>query len=296
MTKRKFITSRRREGAAPTTCLSCSSAGKMAPRHLFKRWPHTAGRIRRAWRLALFLDFDGTLVPIDDHPEKVRIGLPTRNALKRLASYPQLKIWIISGRRLADLEKRVRVPGVACLGLHGCERRRRTARLRQTSAVKQARAYLVSRLHPQSRVALEDKSPGFAVHYRHASLSLVRRLSQLILEIEERFKSGISILSGKNVWEIFPFGFEGKGAAVRSVLQQCRQPVLPIYLGDDTSDEAAFAALRRGLTVHVGAGRHTRAHYRLRDPSEVLQFFNRLEDILSCKLQNSLFNLSRSPM
>jgi trehalose 6-phosphate phosphatase len=57
--------------------------------------------------------------------------------------------------------------------------------------------------------------------------------------------------------------------------------LLPIYVGDDASDEAAFAALPSGITVHVGSARHTAARYSLRDPGEVRSFLQRLEGELS---------------
>jgi trehalose-phosphatase len=68
----------------------------------------------------------------------------------------------------------------------------------------------------------------------------------------------------------------GKGAAAEEFLAQWETPALPIYMGDDTTDESAFAALRAGITVRVGVTRRTRARFRLRDPREVWDFLRRL--------------------
>ncbi len=91
------------------------------------------------------------------------------------------------------------------------------------------------------------------------------------------FTAELRLLRGKKVWEILPRELEGKGAAVRATLAQFPDSVLPVYVGDDTADESAFAVLRHGLTVRVGTNQTTRARFRLRNPKEVVGFLRQLE-------------------
>ena len=78
------------------------------------------------------------------------------------------------------------------------------------------------------------------------------------------------MLAGRKVWEVLPQELGGKGVAVCRMLEELPRPTLSIFIGDDVSDERAFAALRGELTVRVGRPRRTRAHFRLRNPIEVV--------------------------
>src|SRR5580704_3538376 len=84
-------------------------------------WPRIAERLRASRRVAFFLDFDGTLAPSVRLPEYARLPAATRHALRRLARHPRATVVVISGRRRADLRRRVAIPGVRYLGLYGRE-------------------------------------------------------------------------------------------------------------------------------------------------------------------------------
>jgi trehalose 6-phosphate phosphatase len=89
--------------------------------HLFDCWAKVSERIRSAEHVALFLDFDGTLAPFRVRPDAVSLSDSTRNALRRLVRYPQVRLFILSERRRADVERRVQVAGISYLGMHGWE-------------------------------------------------------------------------------------------------------------------------------------------------------------------------------
>jgi trehalose 6-phosphate phosphatase len=90
------------------------------------------------------------------------------------------------------------------------------------------------------------------------------------------------VLPASQVWEVLPRQIPGKGVAIRQAVQRWRSPFLPIYVGDDTTDEPAFELLGHGITVRVGdSNRPTRARYWLANPSEVRGFIERLEGELS---------------
>lgn len=88
------------------------------------------------------------------------------------------------------------------------------------------------------------------------------------------------MLEGAKVWEIVPRQVDGKGPAIQRALGAEGRSLLPIYLGNDETDESAFRVLRRGVTVLVGRPQMTQARYRLRNPDEVRRFLERLEAAL----------------
>ena len=253
-----------------------------APRHLIDGWPQVSERVRSAEHLALFLDFDGTLAPFRRRPEQVRLSDDTRRVLQRLVRYPQLRVFVLSGRRRADVQDRVGVPEVRCYGLHGWEGP--TTGLPKSPAkrsLREVRRQLRNRLSGLRGVWIEDKGPILGVHVRGATASVCRRTSDVVQEVMGRFQPELGLLSGSRVWEVIPRELQGKGATVRSLLREMPPAALPIYLGDDATDETAFAVLRHGITVCVGGRRPTRARFDLRSPQEVRTFLKELESELA---------------
>lgn len=247
-------------------------------RHLLGCWPEVAARLRNAGSIALFLDFDGTLVPFRPRPEEVRLPPSTRRVLRRLARNPALRVWVISGRRRADVRGRILVPGVRCLGLYGWEDGENGA-LSETAAslLAQARGALTARLQPVSGVWVEDKGPAFVLHFRGASEDSVHSARTVLDSTLEPFAAGLHVIDEDCAWAVLPRQLEGKGRAVRQQWHAFRPDALPVYAGDGTSDEAAFAALARGVTVCVGPRRKTFARFHLQDPAEVCSFLEKLE-------------------
>ena len=247
--------------------------------HLFDSWRRVAGRIRSAEHLVLFLDFDGTLAPLRRRPEDVPpLDFSTRRLLGRLARHPRVDVYVISGRRRAELRRLIRVPKVHLLGLHGWEGCADVpCTSRESKLVRTAKQLLADRLPGTPGVWLEDKGLGLAVHYREARPEEVRAVRPVVLGVLEQFKPRLNLLAGKKVWELLPCQIDGKGPAVRRILGHAPRSTLPIFAGDDTTDEPAFAALPRGITLRVGSFRRTHARFRVRDTGEVLIFLRRLE-------------------
>jgi trehalose-phosphatase len=250
--------------------------------HLFHRWPQVSERVRLADRVALFLDFDGTLAPFRIRAEQVRLSDGTRRALRRLVRNPRVNVFVLSGRRRADVENRVGVPGVNCFGLHGWEGP--TTGVPKSSAgslLRQARHQLRNRLASLRGVWIEKKGPVFAVHVRGATAGAVHRAGVIVEQVMKRFEPGLRLLPGNQVWEVTPQELPGKGATVRALLREMPAATLPICLGDDATDESAFAVLRRGITVGVGVEQQpTEARFHLRSPQEVRRFLEKVESEL----------------
>ena len=135
------------------------------------------------------------------------------------------------------------------------------------------------------RPALRSRTKGYAlaVHYRAAKPPAVRIAELVMLVARDHFRPGLRLLKGKGIWELLPRAIVGKGPATRRLLTGLPAGTFPIFIGDDTSDEPAFAVLRHGLAVHVGGQTKTKATFCLRDPGEVREFLERLEAVISCK-------------
>lgn len=250
----------------------------ITPQSLFDHWATVRRRLRAARHLALFLDFDGSLVPLRARPEQVWLDDSGQRLLQRLARHPRVTLVLISGRRRADLRRRVNVPGARYLGLHGWEHRDgHSAQPGTQRLMRVARRMLAERLRGLPGIWIEGKGPVFVAHYRGATVATTRRARQIVRETLEWLEPDLRVLAGRKVWEVMPQELRGKGVAVIRLLEELPRPTLSIFIGDDVSDERAFAALRGELTVRVGRPRRTRAHFRLRNPVEVRTFLEKLE-------------------
>ena len=175
------------------------------------------------------------------------------------------------------MRRRAAVNGVQYVGLHGWEWDTRVPADAGDDSLQEARRLLKERLNGLRGIRLEDKPISLAVHYRGATALMARRTSAILRRTLKPFGSHLRIMKGKKVWEILPPEVEGKGRAVRLILEKLPKGTLPIYLGDDTTDEAAFSEIPRGITVHVGRRRRTKARFYLRGPNDVVDFLNVLE-------------------
>jgi len=251
-------------------------------RRLFDCWDQIAQRVRSAGSIALFLDFDGTLTRIRPTPGEVHLSPPMRLAMSRLAANGRTQVWVISGRKRSDVRERTGLTRVQYLGIHGWERRLETPLDPHiVRELDHARRSLESSIGTLRGVWIEDKGPALAIHYREASeveSSLARAATH---EVVARLNGNFRLLNGKKVWEILPREVGDKGSAVRRELNRLHRCSLPVYIGDDCTDERAFAALRDGVTVRVGPHSLTHAQFHLRDPAGVLRFLEQLEVELS---------------
>jgi trehalose 6-phosphate phosphatase len=252
--------------------------GRRVPPHLFDEWPGVRLRLRSAERIILLLDFDGTLTPIRNRPTDVTLDPSTRSCLERLAKRPEVAVSIITGRRRSDVHRRVGLPGIEYLGVHGWEgrdgHRTPTATLR---LMRQARRFLEPSLSGLPGIWIEAKGPVLAVHYRNAKPAGIPWARIAVRALIRVFEPALRVVSGKKVWEILPRHFPGKGGAVQAILAGCPAEALPICVGDDAADEPVFRVLEGGITVRVGRKARTYAQYRLAGPSEVREFLRRID-------------------
>jgi trehalose-phosphatase len=245
--------------------------------HLFKSWSHVIRRLRSRRTIALFLDFDGTLTPLRPRPEDVSLDEATRSTLSHLAQSPRFRVWVVSGRRRADIRARVRVPGIRYLGLHGWEGRASNCVPEETRRVVScAKNWIGSLLLSTPGIWIEDKEMTFAIHYRSVSEKGVRNARQLLRGVLEAFEGLLQLIKGKKVWEVVPREIEDKGAAVKQELSAIGREAVPVYIGDDRMDEPGFDACSSGVTVRVGRPCRSKARYRLSSVAQVRQFLESL--------------------
>jgi len=248
-------------------------------RPLFEDWRAVAQRVREASSIALFLDFDGTLAPLEEDPGAAGMNRVARVALMRLAGNPGVRVCVISGRRLADLRARVGVPGVEYVGVHGGDAPDTAFPPEVMRIVAGARGQLASCLNGAGcGIQIEDKGEAFAVHHRGARAPEIAHAREILDRVVEKFAGALRVVAGDRVWEVLPREIRGKGHAARRQWRLRSAGALPIYNGNDSTDEAAFDALAPGLTARVGTARQTRARYFLRNPAEVARFLEKLEE------------------
>ncbi len=270
-------------GSSPTTSASRLRAVRQwhgsgrRPRYLFDDWPRVARRLRAAQQLVLFLDFDGTLAPLQTDPERVWLDEAARGLLRRLAR--SIRVIVISGRRRADVSRRVNVTGVECLGLYGREDETNGWKGSQSwRLVDSVRRLIEARLRHLPGILVENKGPVFAVDFLGATPDAVRRGKAVIREVLKAREPDLRLIKGKSAWDVLPGDFKDKGAAVERLARRFPAGTLMMYLGDDVSDEAAFQVLRDSLTVVVGWRRsRTGARFYVRDSAEVKRFLTKLE-------------------
>jgi trehalose-phosphatase len=225
--------------------------------------------------LALFLDYDGTLTPIVERPEDAVLAEATRGVLRRVAGrYP---VAIVSGRDLEDVRKRVGLEDVHYAGCHGFEiagprgNRVHGAAAAAAPQLGAAAAQVAHELRGLPGVQLERKRFTLAVHYRRAREADVPAVREAVERAHARHPA-LRVTEGKKVFELQPDVDWDKGRAVLWLIETLQlQDALPVYIGDDVTDEDAFRALAgRGVGIAVqDATQPTAAAYTLRDPDEV---------------------------
>jgi len=255
---------------------------RLAP-SLVADWARVAAQIQSSCRVAVILDFDGTLVNIAPRPDLVRLSLASRRVLRRLARHPRVTLAVISGRRRAELQRYIGLPGIRYFGLYGWECRGHSPLPSSALiALRDARAQLAIHLCSIPGLWVEDKHFSLSVHFLGVSPPAQRRARRKLRSLLLPFQETLRVIENLRDAEIVPRCILGKGAAVQRFLANpaCSR-VLPFYFGDDLSDEPAFEAVGKGISIRVGAARPTRARYFVRNPAAVAAVLVKLEAALN---------------
>lgn len=225
--------------------------------------------------VALFLDFDGTLVEFDKDPGAVHLPLPLCRVIESLSVAAGGALALVSGRPLAQLDGFFAPLVLPAAGLHGLEHRRADGRLIRTGLdpkiLDESRVHLRAFADLTPGILLEDKGTTLVLHYRRAP-EQAARAEEVATQTCRRAAGALEILRGKMVFELRPPGSD-KGDAIAGFMDE--PPFSgrrPVFAGDDITDEAGFIAVNDlgGISILVGdADRPTAARHALPDVGAV---------------------------
>lgn len=222
---------------------------------------------------ALFLDVDGTLLDIARHPDAVTVSPRLREILQLAFRLGGGAVALISGRSLADLDRLFGPPPYPAAGQHGLERRdsagRVTSSIGALERLNAAAYHLASEARVRHDIVVEHKGLSLALHFRNAPQ--MRGWAALTMHgLLHTLGPGFQLLEGKMVFELKPGGRD-KGTAIADFMSE--PPFagrLPVFIGDDVTDEDGFAVVNiaGGHAIKVGAG-DSLARWRLADAQSV---------------------------
>ncbi|MEH3103537.1 MAG: trehalose-phosphatase [Sphingomonas phyllosphaerae] len=225
---------------------------------------------------SLFLDFDGTLVEIAETPDGVTVADQLATLLERLGTCLPGGVAIVSGRPVQEISALIAPAALPIAGSHGLEVAApdgsitapdRSAAL--DAALAEAQAFAAD--HPGTLI--EDKPFGVGLHFRGAPAAgaAMTALAEQLATVHD-----LHLQHGKMVVELRMAGRD-KGAAVELLMREpLRQRTVPVFVGDDVTDEAGFAAAAAlgGAGVLVGPARDTAATYRVEGVADVLAWLD----------------------
>jgi trehalose 6-phosphate phosphatase len=260
--------------------------------YLFDVWDKVAHRLKSANHILFLSDYDGTLTPIVDKPELAVLPQEIKKLLRKLAKNHRYTVGIISGRALADLKSKVELEGIIYAGNHGLEIEGFGSSFLEPIAeemrpfLKMLNQALSATFRGIKGVFVEDKGLTLSVHYRsvgHSDEIIVKDAFSKVTD-PLNVMGKIMITQGKKVYEIRPPIDWDKGKAIAWLMAKCKEfkgrgKALPIYLGDDLTDEDGFKAIERndGISIFVGEeSLQSAARYFLKSPEEVTQFLKML--------------------
>ncbi|TWA86776.1 trehalose 6-phosphate phosphatase [Azospirillum brasilense] len=259
-----------------------SSAGKPSALVRFDAFAAMLGDRRPA----VFLDYDGTLTPIVERPDLAILNDSVRAVIRRLAGL--CPVAVVSGRDLDDVARHVGIDNLIYAGSHGFDIRGPGLRTQigeeYLGDLDAAEADLGRRLNGVEGALVERKRFAIAIHTRRVAAERKAPVGDVVREVAAAFPN-LRVTGGKEIHELRPNVPWDKGKAVLSLLDTldlAGPETLPLYLGDDETDEDAFRALAaRG--EGCGAGIRvmdppapSAAAWSLKDPAEAGAFLDRL--------------------
>ena len=244
-------------------------------------------KIKKAKSILLVCDFDGTLVGIKSTPQEVYLPQNVKQIITLLAKDKRNIFGIISGRPLSEIKKLVGINSIFYVGNHGFEIKLPKKKKfvhpqakKATRFIKNLVKELKRELSAYKEILIEDKTYTLSVHYRNCPrsqiASLKRDVRSICLPLVKEGK--IKVTEGKKVIEIRPPIDWNKGEALLWIEEKIKSPKsLTVYIGDDKTDEDAFAQVKKGLSIFVGKKKEDScAEFYLEKPKEVINFLKLL--------------------
>jgi len=262
------------------------------PEYLFDQHTKIFETIDEADETVLFLDYDGTLVFFKGKPSEVVTPNEVKTVLNKLIENSIFTVVIVSGRRLLEIKNLLDMDGLSFAALHGLQIEFSDGKRFNWKPAENAQSFLekikeeaLYEFKNENGVYIEDKELTLAFHYRMLSKEKINGAVGRFIDIVKNFdkNNSLEIIGGEKVVEIRPRGWN-KGKATEYIINNVAQSKnkIPIYIGDDTTDEDAFKYLGdQGLTIYVSnnSKKPTSAQYWLKDPDDVLIFLKSLLEI-----------------
>lgn len=222
---------------------------------------------------ALFLDVDGTLLPIASQPDAVTVPPGLLTLLADLEQQLHGALALVSGRSIADLDRLFAPLALPAAGVHGLERRGADGTLhREATAalLDPLRRPIEDFIAARPGLLLEDKGQSLALHYRSAP-DREPEVETLLGELLGAAPSPLSLQRGKMVIELRA-GSADKGTAIEAFSKEAPfAGRVPVFIGDDVTDEDGFRLINRlgGLSIRVGDAQDSAAVCTLPDEAAV---------------------------
>ncbi len=226
----------------------------------------------RQW--AFFLDVDGTLLEIAAHPDAVQIAPLLMPALQALGVRTHSPLALVSGRAIADLDRLFAPLQLPAAGQHGAERRDAQGRLHLAASRDARMAYANEMLCEFARgnagIVIEDKGLTLSVHYRMAPW-MAEEVAQRVDRVAAQLGPDFTVQAGSMVREIRRQRHDKGRAIIEFVAEPPFAGRLPVFLGDDVTDEHGFEVVNGlgGHSIKVGSD-PTAAHWRLSGVADVI--------------------------
>jgi alpha,alpha-trehalose-phosphate synthase [UDP-forming]/trehalose-phosphatase len=223
----------------------------------------------------LFLDYDGTLTPIADTPDKALLTKTMRSLIRELRN--KLPVAIVSGRSLKDVMNMVKIKEMIYAGNHGAEVWYGNRLVIGHSGSKEKLNDIIIKLKRSlasiDGAIVEDKGITASIHFRKVAPEDLSRLFNIFWSIANKYKRYFRVTSGRKVLEIRPLGIWNKGDAVNLIWKKFDRSRFPIYIGDDVTDEDAFKVLK-GEGISIAIGESLDADYYMKNQGELRRFLN----------------------
>jgi alpha,alpha-trehalase len=257
------------------------------------------GRLKEG-RPAIFLDYDGTLTPIVEDPSKAFLPEKTRQLIEKLAEH--WTVTIMTGRALYDAKDLVGLENLVYAGSHGFKIAGPEESFHEERgdeylpSLDKAEKELGDRVKDLKGVHIEHKPFAIAVHYRQASETIVPELGKRVDEVVGHYPDLVKT-TGKKIFELRPKMDWDKGKALLYLLGKMHiddSRTVPVYIGDDTTDEDAFRAIAgRGIGILVSEDNSpTAASYVVRNPDEVAVFLEELVKLAEKESSTNVWSLA----
>jgi trehalose 6-phosphate phosphatase len=261
------------------------------PHYLFSIRNHTwtmfVEQLSEARGVVLFLDYDGTLVPIKRTPSEAVLSRTVQRILRQLSKSPNIRLVIITGREMADIRSMVRLRTIDYAANHGLHMMVSRREWKHPEAVKSRKGFhllslaLKNNLKDIRGVFIEDKRYTLSIHFRNIEKKDIHSMKLIINDVLGSCGHRYRISRGKKVIEIRPKTLWGKGRSISKILNEYpnTRRWLRIFIGDDITDEDGFKALGPGgISIRVGRSRNTEARFYVNNTHEVIRLLKALLD------------------